>query len=109
MNMKTKASLLIISLVLTIGLVSAQNYEPQTFSKVTPAVFDSIKMFTQNYGIYIPSGNSGEVSYMGVSSYFTWDGESNLTIQFTNLPLFIPSDTANAKLDHFVNQFIPQQ
>jgi hypothetical protein len=109
MNMKTKAFLLIISLVLTIGLVSAQNYEPQTFSKVTPAVFDSIKMFIQNYGIYVPSGNSGEISYMGVSAYFTWDGESNLTIQFTNLPLFIYSDTANAKLDNFVNQFIPQQ
>jgi hypothetical protein len=109
MNMKTKASLLIISLVLTIGLVSAQNYEPQTFSKITPAVFDSIKMFIQNYGIYVPSGNSGVVSDIGVSAYFTWDGESNLTIQFTNLPLFIHSDTANAKLDHFVNQFIPQQ
>lgn len=109
MNTKTKASLLIISLVLTIGLVSAQNYEPQTFSKVTPAVFNSIKMFVQNYGIYVPSGDSGEISYMGVSAYFTWDGESNLTIQFTNLPFFIGSDTANAKLDNFVNQFIPSQ
>jgi len=109
MNMKTKTSLLIISLVLTIGLVSAQNYEPQTFSKVTPAVFDSIKMSIQNYGIYVPSGNSGEISYMGVSAYFTWDGESNLIIQFTNLPLFIDSDTANDKLDNLVNRFIPQQ
>jgi len=109
MNMKTKASLLMISIVLTIGLVSAQNYEPQNFSKVTPSVFNSIKMSVQNYGIYVPSGDSGEISYMSISAYFTWDGESNLTIQFTNLPFFISSDTANAKLDNFVNQFITPQ
>lgn len=109
MNMKIKASLLMISLVLTIGLVSAQNCEPQTFSKVTPAVFDSIKTYVQNYGISVPPGNSGEISYMGVSAYFMWDGESNLTIKFTNLPYFINCDTANAKLENFLNQFIPPQ
>jgi hypothetical protein len=106
MNLKIKASLLMISLVLTIGLASAQNCEPQIFSKVTPTVFDSIKTYVQNYGISVPSGNSGEISYMCVSAYFMWDGESNLTIQFTNLPCFINSDTANAKLDNFINQFI---
>lgn len=109
MNMKTKASLLMISLVLTIGIVSAQNSEPQTFSRVTPAVFNSIKTSVQNYGVYVPSGDSGEISYMGVSASFIWDGESNLTIQFTNLPNFIDSDTANAKLDNFINQFIPTE
>ena len=106
MNMKTKASLLIISLVLTIGLVSAQSYDPQTFSKVTPTVFNSIKTFVQEYGISVPSGDSGEISYMGVSAYFMWDCESNLTIQITNLPFFISHDTANAKLDIFINQLI---
>lgn len=109
MSMKIKASLVMISLFLTIGLVSAQNCEPQTFSKVTPAVFDSIKTCVQNYGIDVPSGDSGEISYMGVSAYFMWDGESNLTIQFTDLPCFISSDTANVKLDSFINQFIPLQ
>lgn len=109
MNMKTKASLLMISLVLTIGIVSAQNYQPQKFTNVTPAVFNSIKTYVQDYGVYVPSGDSGEISYMGVSASFTWDGESNLTIQFTNLPYFIDDDTANAKLDNFINQFIPPQ
>jgi hypothetical protein len=107
MKTKMKASLLIISLVLTIGTVSAQNCESQTFSKVTPTVFDSIKTFVQNYGIFVPSGDSGEISYRGVSAYFMWDGKSYLTIKFTNLPFLINCNTANAKLDSFINQFIP--
>jgi hypothetical protein len=60
--MKIKALLLVIGLVLTVGLVSAQGYEPQTFSKVTPDVFNNIKTFTENYGdlgICIPDGNCG--------------------------------------------------
>jgi hypothetical protein len=107
MNMKTKAYFLIISLVLTIGLASAQNCEPQTFSKVTPAVFSSIKSFVEDNGISVPSGDSGELSYMGVSAYFWWDGESSLTVKFTSLPIFISPEKANDKLNSCINQFIP--
>lgn len=106
MNIKTKAYFLLISLVLTIGLASAQSCEQQTFSKVTPAVFSSIKTYVENYGISVPSGDSGEISSTGVSAYFYWDGESNLTIKFTSLPFLFSSDTANEKLNDFINQFI---
>jgi hypothetical protein len=106
MNIKTKAYFLLISLVLTIGLASAQSCEPQTSSKVTPAVFSSIKTYVENYGISVPSGDSGEISYMGASAYFCWDGESTFTIKFTNLPFCISSDTATENLNVFINQFI---
>lgn len=107
MNVKMKAALLMVSLVLTIGLVSAQNYEPQTFTGVTPAVFNEIKAFAQDYGICVPDGNYGEISYTGVSARFMWDGKSSLTIQFTDLPFFVNDDLANAQLNKFINQFIP--
>lgn len=107
MTIKKRNFLLIICLVLTIGLANAQNCEPQTFSKVTPAVFSSIKSYVEDYGISVPAGDSGEMSYMGVSTYFWWDGESILTIKFTSLPIFISPDAANEKLNIFINQFIP--
>lgn len=109
MNTKIKALLLVVGLVLTVGLVSAQGCEPQTFRGVTPAAFDEIKTFTENYGglgIQIPDGNCGDISCMGASACFTYNGCDKLTIQFTKLPFFVSEDLANAKLDKFIDQFI---
>jgi hypothetical protein len=109
--MKIKVLLLVIGLVLTVGLVSAQNCESQTFCKVTPGVFNNIKDFTENYGnlgIQIPDGNCGDISKMGATAHFEYNGCDKLTIQFTKLPFFVSEDLANSKLNAFITQFIPE-
>jgi hypothetical protein len=104
-----KVAILTTSLILLCGLVSACEEPVHTYQKVTPAVFSEIKTFIENYGnfgIEVPCGNSGDISGMGASAHFEYDGCTTLKIQLTKIPFFVSSELANEKLDKFIYQFI---
>jgi hypothetical protein len=109
MNIALKLSLFVVGLVLTCGLVCASEEQIHVYHKVTPCAFSDIKSFTENYGnfgINVPDGNEGDISCMGATVHFTYDGCECLKLQITQKPFFVGSDLANSKLDKFVNQFI---
>ena len=89
MNAKLKILLLAVGLILTCGLVAASQEPQHVYHKVTPAVFQGIKTFTENYGglgIQIPDGKEGDISCLGSSVHFTYDGAECLTLQITSKP-----------------------
>lgn len=51
------------------------------FKNVTPEVFSCMKKKLQNYGMEVPSGNSGMFEGNGIIATFSWDGEANLVIE----------------------------
>ena len=78
--------------------------EPTTFSNVPPGTFECMKTKLQDYGIYVPPGDSGELSGKGVAATFLWDGKSNLTIQITEKPAIVSCETAAKEITKFVEE-----
>ncbi len=108
MKMKLIVSLLLLCLVFAVGLAQAQiggrGCEPITFSNVPPSTFECMKTKLQDYGIYVPPGDSGELSGKGIVANFEWDGKSALTIQVTRKPSFVSCSTADNEIGKFVDQ-----
>jgi hypothetical protein len=104
MKQKLVVSLLVLCLVLFVGSANAKKCEPITFSNVSNNTFECMKSKLQNYGIYVPPGNEGEVSEKGITANFMWDGKSNLTVGVTEIPLFVKCETASNELNNFVEE-----
>ena len=108
MKRKLLASLLVLCLAFSIGLAHAQiggtGCEPKTFLNVPPDTFECMKKQLQDYGIYVPPGDSGELSGKGVAATFLWDGESILTIKITKKPLIVSCETAAREITKFVEE-----
>jgi hypothetical protein len=108
MKRKLLASLLVLCLAFSIGLAHAQiggtGCEPKTFLNVPPDTFECMKKQLQDYGIYVPPGDSGELSGHGIVGNFVWDGESKLTIQITNKPVFVSCGVADNEIGKFVQE-----
>jgi hypothetical protein len=102
MKKKLVVSLLVLCLAFFAGFANAKKCEPITFSNVSNNTFECMKSKLQNYGIYVPPGNEGELSEKGVSANFMWDGESNLNVGVTEIPLFVRCETASNELNNFV-------
>ena len=75
---------------------------PITFRNVPPDTFNCMKKKLQDYGIYVPSGNIGELSGKGITASFEWDGNSNLTITITQKPFIVSCEIAAQKIKGFV-------
>lgn len=103
MNKKLVVSLLVLCLVFFVGFASAKKCEPITFPSVSNNTFECMKSKLQNYSIYVPPGNEGELSEKGVTANFMWDEKSNLTIGVTELPFLVRCETASNELNNFVN------
>jgi hypothetical protein len=104
MKIKIKAFLLILFLIFSVEFAQAQACEPITFSNVPPDTFNCMKSQLIDYGINVPSGNSGELSGHGITGNFVWDEESKLTIQITKKPRFISCGTADNEIGKFVQE-----
>ena len=108
MERKFIASLLVLCLAFSIGLAHAQigekGCEPTTFLNVPPDTFECMKTKLQDYGIYVPPGDSGELSGKGVVATFLWDGESILTIKITKKPSIVSCETAAKEITKFVEE-----
>ena len=104
MKRKIKVSLLVLCLALSVGFAHAKPCEPITFSNVPPDTFECMKKQLQDYGIDVPPGNSGELSGHGIVGNFVWDGESKLTIQITNKPVFVSCGVADNEIGKFVQK-----
>jgi len=78
--------------------------KPITFHNVPPDTFKCMKKKLQDYGIYVPPGNRGELSGKGITAYFEWEGNSNLTITITEKPFIVSCDTAARKIKAFVKE-----
>jgi hypothetical protein len=102
MKNKLVVSLLVLSLAFSVGFTNAQKCEPMTFPNVSNSTFECMKSKLQNYGVYVPPGNEGELSKKGVTANFMWDEKSNLTVGVTKLPFFVKCGTASNELDKFV-------
>jgi hypothetical protein len=63
-----------------------------------------MKKKLQDYGIYVPSGNIGELSGKGIIASFEWDGNSNLTITITEKPFIVSCEVAAMKIEQFVRE-----
>jgi hypothetical protein len=103
MKGKLIASLIVLSLAFSIGFAHAQPCERITYSGVTSGTFDCMKTKLQNYGIYVPPENEGELSGKGVAANFSWDGNS-LTVQITDKPRFVSCETAAKEIGKFVKE-----
>jgi hypothetical protein len=104
MKRKFMVFLLVICLAFSVGFAHAKPCEPTTFSNVPPDTFECMKKKLQDYGIYVPPGNDGELSGKGIAARFLWDGESTLTIQITEKPIFVSCGTADNEIKKFVNE-----
>lgn len=104
MNRKLIASLLVLCLAFSVGFAHAKPCEPTIFSNVPPDTFECMKTKLQDYGIYVPAGNEGELSSKGIAAHFLWDGESILTIKVTDKPAFVSCRTADNELKKFVDE-----
>lgn len=104
MNRKLTASLLVICLAFSVGFAHAKPCEPTTFSNVSSDTFECMKTKLQDYGIYVPPGNEGELSSKGIVAHFLWDGKSTLTIKVTDKPGFVSCRTADNELKKFVDE-----
>ena len=107
-DMKLIVYLLAVFLIFPVGLAQAQliggggGCESITYTGVTPDTFTCMKQGLENYGISVPPGTSGELSGKGVTAQFRWDGESRLTIKITEKPFFVSCDTANRKINNYI-------
>ena len=72
-----------------------------TYSGVTPDLFDCMKQELRANGIYIPPGESGELSGNGITADFKWDGESILTIRVKEKPFFVSCRTIANEIRQF--------
>jgi hypothetical protein len=63
-----------------------------------------MKKKLQDYGIYVPPGNIGELSGKGITASFEWDGNSNLTITITEKPFIVSCEVAAMKIKKFVRE-----
>jgi hypothetical protein len=104
MKIIIRALLLVLCLVLSVGFAQARSCEPVTFYNVPPDTFECMKSQLIEHGIDIPHGNSGELSGHGIHARFVWDGESKLTIQITNRPVFISCGRADNEIGKFVQE-----
>jgi hypothetical protein len=108
MKRKLIAFLIVLCLVFSIGLANAQivgkECEPVTFHNVSPETFECMKKKLQDYGIYVPPGNMGELSGEGITAVFLWDENSNLTIKITQKPFFVSCERATNELTKFVEE-----
>jgi hypothetical protein len=104
MKRKLIAVLLVLCLAFSIGLAQAKKCEPTTFSNVPSPTFDCMKKKLQDYGIYVPPGNNGELSGKGVAASFLWDEKSNLTIQIKEKPLPVSCELAAREIKKFVEE-----
>ncbi len=108
MKRKLMASLLVLCLFFSVGLAHAQilgsECEPITFNNVSPDTFECMKKKLQDYGIYVPPGNMGELSGQGITAVFGWDEHSNLTVKITQKPFFVSCETATNELAKFVKE-----
>lgn len=102
MKNKLVISLLVLCLTFSVGFTNAQKCAPMTYTNVSNSTFECMKSKLQNYGIYVPQGNEGELSKKGVTANFMWDEKSNLTVGVTELPFFVKCETASNELDNFV-------
>jgi hypothetical protein len=104
MNRKLKVSLLVLCLAFSVGFAQASSCDTITFSNVPPHTFECMKTGLQNYGIHVPPGNSGELSGHGIVGNFVCDGESKLTLQITNKPIFVSCRVADSEIEKFVRE-----
>ena len=107
MKRRLIASLLVLCLAclaFSVGFAHAQSCESTTFSNVPPVTFECMKKKLQDYGIYVPPGNDGELSGHGITARFMWDGKSDLTIQITGKPFFVSCETAANEIKKFVDE-----
>ena len=104
MKRKLMASLLVLCLAFSIGFANAKKCETTTFSNVSPDTFACMKTKLQDAGIYIPPGDSGELSDKEIAATFLWDGNSNLTIQITEKPAFVSCRIADNEIGKFVQE-----
>jgi hypothetical protein len=63
-----------------------------------------MKKKLQDGGIYVPPGNSGELSGQGIKGTFEWDGNSTLSGNITKKPFFISCDTATNEITKAVKE-----
>lgn len=105
MKRKLMAYLLLLLLIFPIGLAHAQfgggSCRPVTYSGVTPDVFECMKQDLLDYGVYVPPGESGELSGNGVTADFEWDGESFLTVRIKERPAFVSCRTITDEIRQF--------
>jgi len=105
MKKKLIAYLLVLFLIFPVGLAHAQfgggNCGPVAYSGVTPDIFECMKQDLLDYGIYVPPGQSGELSGNGITANFQWDGESRLTITVTDKPFFVSCGTVTDEIRQF--------
>ena len=104
MKGKLIASLIVLCLVFSVGFAYAKPCEPTTFSNVQPKTFDCMKTKLQDYGIYVPPGNDGQLSGKGIAARFIWDGKSILTIQITEKPISVSCELAAREIKKFVEE-----
>ncbi|MDR7666917.1 hypothetical protein RG963_14240 [Methanosarcina sp. Z-7115] len=108
MKSKSRACLLVLCLTFSVGLTQAQfgggGCESVTYSGVTPDRFECMNQGLQEYGIYVPSGESGELSGNGIAADFEWDGESILTITVTEKPFFVGCGTIHDRIRQFAQE-----
>ncbi len=72
------------------------------FRNVPPNTFNCMKRKLQDYGIYVPLGNKGELSGKGITASFEWDGQSNLTITITKKPFIVNYELAESQIKQFI-------
>jgi hypothetical protein len=58
----------------------------------------------QDEGIYVPPGNSGELSGQGIKGTFEWGGNHTLTGKITQKPFFISCETANNEITNIAKE-----
>ena len=104
MKGKLIALMIVLCLVFSVGFAYAKPCEPTTFSNVPPDTFACMKTKLQNYGIYVPPGNNGELSGKGIAASFLWDGSHSLTIQIKEKPFFVSCGTATNEISKFVDE-----
>lgn len=100
--------LLVICSIYSTELVQAQfgggGCRPVTYSGITPDRFECMKQNLQDYGIYVPLGERGELSGSGITADFEWDGESKLTIPVTEKPFFVSCGTITDRIRQFAQE-----
>lgn len=99
------ACLILLCSIYSTGLAQAQfgggGCRPVTYSGITPDRFECMKQGLQDYGISVPSGESGEISGNGITANFEWDGRSKLTITVTEKPFFAGCGTITDRVRQF--------
>jgi hypothetical protein len=108
MKRKLIVFLIVTCLAFSVGLAHAQiggkGCESITFYNISQDTFECMKTKLQDYGIYVPPGDSGELSDKGITGTFLYDGESILTIEITKKPVFVSCETEDNELTRFVKE-----